>query len=204
MIAYAIEKCLESRLFDKVIVSTDDQEIASISQDYGAEIPFLRSAENSNDFATTADVLLEVHHSLDKNFETFDFGCCIYPTSILLQTKYLQQGWEELSQKNWDSVLTVLPFSYPVQRCLEIKADDSISLKYPEFENSRSQDLENLYHDAGQFYWYNVGQLLVQRRLFMKKSGAIILQEYEAQDIDNYSDLKMAELKYNLLTHSNK
>ena len=157
IIAYSIEAALKSGCFEAVMVSTDDEEIAEISRSYGAEIPFFRSPETSNDYATTADVINEVldrYHVVCRDFDAF---CCIYPTAPFVASTLLQEAMNELTIDDVDTVMPVVRFSFPPQRALCI-SDDFISFKYPENAISRSQDLEPLYHDCGQFYFYKVGE----------------------------------------------
>ncbi|MCI5058029.1 MAG: pseudaminic acid cytidylyltransferase [Flavobacteriales bacterium] len=198
IISYAIELALKSNLFDEVMVTTDDEEIAQIAKQEGASVPFLRSAKNADDFATTADVLFEVFDFYEKQNEKFDIGCCIYPTSPLVQEKLLKETFQKLKTGNFDSVFPVLNFSYPIQRSLKID-NDKVKMVWPEHLNSRSQDLEERYHDAGQFYWFSISSFKEKKTLFTDNSGAVPISELEAQDIDNPSDWKVAELKYQLI-----
>ena len=151
IIAYSIEKAINSKLFDKVMVSTDDKEIADISKNYGAEVPFFRSKKNSDDFSTTPDVLIEVLETYKKLNEEFDFGCCIYPTAPLISKKELKKSFDILISKKYDCVFPILPFSYPIQRALRIENSEKVEMINPLNYRVRSQDLEKMYHDAGQF-----------------------------------------------------
>ncbi len=196
IIAYSIETAINSRLFDEIMVSTDDDEIAEVAKKYGAQVPFFRSAENSSDTATTADVLLEVVEKYKKVENIiFDSICCIYPTAPLVGIEKLRDGYSLFINGNFDSVFPITPFSYPVWRGLKLE-EDIVKMEWPEFYNSRSQDLKTLYHDAGQWYWIKTDSLVNQRKLFMAKSHGFILDEIEVQDIDNQSDWNLAELKY--------
>lgn len=199
IIAYAIETALQSGLFDEVMVSTDDSEIAEIAIKYGAKVPFLRSIKNSDDNATTTDVLIEVleHYKNDLGI-SFDFGCCIYPTSPLIQIKHLEKGWKLLQEKEFDSVFPIVAFSYPVWRGVTINEENVVSMQWPEYYNSRSQDLKTLYHDAGQWYWFSSVAMKNEKKLYMSRSYGLVLEEVEVQDVDNEMDWKLAELKYNL------
>jgi pseudaminic acid cytidylyltransferase len=200
IIAYAIETALQSNLFDEVMVSTDDDEIAEIALKYGAKVPFFRSEKNSDDNATTADVLIEVLYQYKINLGiNFDFGCCIYPTSPLIQIKHLENGWKLLDKKGYDSVFPIVAFSYPVWRGVTINEENLVSMQWPEYYNSRSQDLKKLYHDAGQWYWFKNEALRNTKKLYMDKSYGLVLEEIEVQDVDNETDWKLAELKYSLL-----
>ena len=198
IIAYSIEAAIKSNLFEKVMVSTDDEEIAAIAREYGAEVPFLRSKENSDDFATTVDVLVEVIENYERDEQKFDNLCCVYPTAPFVTSKRLKDSYKEFKNGDHDSLFPVVPFSYPIQRSLKI-VKNRIEFFFPEFDKCRSQDFETSYHDAGQYYFTNIKTLLKSRSLISKNSGGIILSELEAQDIDNEVDWKLAEIKFSLL-----
>ncbi len=201
IIAYSIEAALNSKLFEEVMVSTDDVEIAEIAKQYGAKVPFIRSEKNSNDFAATVDVLFEVinqYKILDKNFIN---ACCIYPTAPFVTSDILNKGYEKMITGNYDTVFSVLRYSFPIQRALKV-VDDKVKMFYPEFLESRSQDLEPSFHDAGQFYWFKTSVLETHNKLWTDNTGKIEIDELKAQDIDNETDWKLAELKYELLQNS--
>lgn len=202
IIAYSIEAALKSSLFEEVMVSTDDEEIAAIARQYGARVPFMRSQKNADDFATTAEVLLEVLHTYESDDQTFDFACCVYPTAPLLQPGSLTQAYHLLTATPYDTVFPVLRFSYPIWRSLKLE-HGSVHMNWPEHQQSRSQDLPPAYHDAGQFYWFRVAEFQQKRSLFTDKSGGLELSELEVQDIDNLTDWRLAELKYTLLAEGN-
>jgi N-acylneuraminate cytidylyltransferase len=198
IIAYSIEAALSSGVFDEVMVSTDDEEIAEIAKRYGAKVPFFRSEKTANDFATTVDVIEEVLNTYKDRGEEFDIFCCIYPTAPFITAKRLKDAVEELSASDADSLIPVVRFSYPPQRAMEIH-DGKLVFRQPENLSKRSQDLEPHFHDAGQFY-------VVRSESFFKNHGIMVgdilpmeLSELEVQDIDNEVDWKLAELKYNLL-----
>ena len=198
VIAYSIEAALQSGLFDEVMVSTDDAEIAAIAKNYGAKVPFYRSAETSGDFATTIAVIKEVVSEYKNRFEeAFDLICCIYPTAPLIQVKHLKSSLNLLLEKNFDSVFPVVAFGYPVWRGVEISIEGNTNMVWPEYQDSRSQDLKKIYHDAGQWYWVNMKQL--RESLFSQNTGSIVLSELEVQDIDDQKDWALAEIKYKLL-----
>ena len=198
IIAYSIEAALKSGLFEEVMVSTDDNEIAEIGQKYGAKIPFLRSKKNADDFATTVDVLLEVLTKYKKMGNEFENVCCIYPTAPFITEVKLKEACEKLSVENFDAVFPVIPFGYPIQRSLKIN-NNKLEFFFPEFENSRSQDLEKSYHDAGLFYFFKSKNLFNKKSILSDNVGSIVLSEMVAQDIDTEIDWKLAELKYELL-----
>ncbi len=198
IIAYSIEAALSSGVFDAVMVSTDDEEIAEIAKKYGAKVPFFRSEKTANDFATTVDVIEEVLNTYKERGEEFDIFCCIYPTAPFITAKRLKDAVEELANSDADSLIPVVRFSYPPQRAMEIH-DGKLVFRQPENLSKRSQDLEPHFHDAGQFY-------VVRSESFFKNRGIMVgdilpmeLSELEVQDIDNEVDWKLAELKYNLL-----
>jgi N-acylneuraminate cytidylyltransferase len=198
IISYSIQAALESEIFDEVMVSTDDYEIAEIARQYGAKVPFMRSAEMSTDMAMTAPVLSEVINEYLKMGERFEYLCCIYPTAPFINSERLQSAMRLLIYENVESVMPIVKFSYPPQRCLVIR-DDKVRMLHPENYNVRSQDLEPLYHDCGQFYCVKTSCLLEQQKLFCNKTIPIILSEVEVQDIDNEDDWVLAEVKYSLL-----
>ncbi len=196
IIAYSIEVALQSGLFDEVMVSTDDDEIADIAQKYGARIPFKRSGDTANDYATTADVILEVIDNYKKQGIEFQNVCCIYATAPFVTKEILCEANHLLNK--YSSVFTVVPFSYPVWRGLEI-FDGKMNMIWPEYMNNRSQDLKTVYHDAGQFYFFSVNSFLKRKSCWGENTGCIILSELEVQDLDTEVDWKLAEMKYHLL-----
>ena len=198
IIAYSIKAALNSKLFDEVMVSTDDNEIAKIAIQHGAKVPFMRSEKTANDFATTFDVIFEVLKDYDLLNKKFNYSCCIYPCAPFVTKEKLTASFEILQQNNFDSVFPIIPFGFPIQRALKQK-DLNVSFFYPEFEVTRSQDLEKSFHDAGQFYWLKTSTCLKKNKIVTNNSGSIILSELEGQDIDNEVDWKLAELKYEIL-----
>ena len=198
IIVYSIEAALNSDVFDEVMVSTDDEKIAEIAKEAGAKVPFLRSAETSNDFATTADVILEVLAEYEKQGQNFDSACCIYPTAPFITSDKLKNAVELLESKAYDSVMPVAEFSFPPLRGM-VMDGDKVSYKWEEFSLARSQDLNKIYHDVGQFYVIDVEKFKAVKKLVTKNTGAIVIDELEMQDIDNEVDWKLAELKYQLL-----
>ena len=203
IIAYSIEAALASNLFDEVMVSTDDEAIAEIVKGYGATVPFLRSDKNADDHAILVDVLLEVLASYKSIGKTFDQVCCILTTAPFISEQKIQESFKTLIDNDFESVFPVLEFSYPIQRALQID-NDQVSMVWHEHETARSQDLEKRYHDAGQFYWSKVTSLETDKKLFTKNSGAIVISELEAQDIDTETDWKLAEIKYKLQLDNEK
>jgi pseudaminic acid cytidylyltransferase len=196
IIEYSIETALNSGLFDEVMVSTDDSNIASIAIQAGALVPFTRSAQTANDYASLSDVILEVLAEYTERKQEFDAFCCILPTAPLLSIKTLENGFEMLSQ-NYDAVCGIVAFSYPIQRALHL-SNGNIKMIHAEHMFTRSQDLEETYHDSGQFYWCKTTTFLQNKRVFAEHTGAVILSSLQVQDIDNEDDWKIAELKYSL------
>ena len=198
IIAYSIEAALNSGVFDEVMVSTDDEEIAEIAKKFGASVPFMRSEKTSNDFATTDDVIEEVLDEYHRRGKDFDIFTCIYPTAPFITSGRLKESVEKLSASHADCLVPVVRFSYPPQRALEIH-DGRLIFRQPENLNKRSQDLEPHYHDAGQFYVMRTGSFYKGHSVLVGDIIPLELSELEVQDIDNEVDWKLAELKYKLL-----
>ena len=194
IIAYSIEAALTSNIFDEVMVSTDDEEIAKISQSYGASVPFLRSEATSNDYASTRDVLLEVLEKYDKMGKMFEYFSCIYPTAPFVTSQKLKAAFEKLKTSDADELVPVIQFSYPPQRAFVIR-DDNLVFQFPEYQFTRSQDLQPIYHDCGQFYFYKT-DIYRGTKKGTGKRLPLLMREEETQDIDNFSDWELAELKY--------
>ena len=198
IIAYTIEAALASNMFDQVMVSTDDDEIAEIAKKYGAKVPFMRSEKTSNDFATTADVLNEVIDEYKKLGESFEYMCCLYPTAPFVTPEAIGQAMKILEDNGADTVLPVVKFSFPPQRGVVMK-DGYLTPKYPECMPMRSQDLEPMYHDAGQFYCMKVSSFLEQGKVVMDKTMPYMQDDMNVQDIDTPEDWAIAEVKYKVL-----
>ena len=197
IIAYPIQAALSADVFTEVCVSTDDEEIARIAREYGAGVPFFRSAETSGDYATTdqviAEVLTQYEEQLGRHFDRF---CCIYPTAPMLEASQLAEAMALLDQH--ESVMSVVPFSYPPQRSFVLRADHLIRL-HPEYTSTRSQDLETQYHDAGQFYACRTDAFFRGETTDVEDLYPFILSERAVQDIDTEEDWRIAEDKFRLL-----
>ncbi len=198
IIEYSIKAALDANIFDEVMVSTDSEEIAKIAVAAGAKVPFLRSEKTSDDFATTADVIMEVLNNYKEMGKTFEYAFCIYPTAPFVTSTKLCDGIKLLEEKGGNMVMPIVMFSFPPQRGM-IYEGDTIRHKWPENKNVRSQDLEPIYHDCGQFYCYNVENFISQKGQFTDGIVPMIMPETQVQDIDNMDDWKIAELKYQLM-----
>lgn len=198
ILAYSIEAALKSNIFDEIMVSTDSEEIKNIAIKYGASVPFMRSEKTSNDFAGTYDVLMEVIQEYKKNGKIFDNMCCMYPTAPFVTAKKLQNAYKLLIDNNADGVSPYVSFSFPPQRAFYIRDGRLVAVDADSLPK-RSQDLEKMYHDCGQFYFYNLQTFTGKR----KPNNIYIPIEYpesEVQDIDNLEDWKIAEIKYKLMS----
>lgn len=201
ILEYSINAALESLVFDEVMVSTEDEEIGKIALNCGAKVPFFRSEDAANDYATTADVIKEVLEMYQLQGKYFRQVCCIYPTAPFVTGDKLKEAMCLLESEQADSVLPVVAFSFPPQRCVLIQ-EGKVRPKWPENMKLRSQDLETNYHDCGQFYCMQVKAFLESNQLLMKNTLPLIMSELEVQDIDTEDDWKIAELKYELMRNS--
>lgn len=198
ILSYSIEAAKDSGLFDEVMVSTDDQEIADTAVRFGASVPFFRSAAASGDYATTTDVLLEVLETYQKLGRTFSVLCNIYPTAPFVTAKKLRKAYQLFESSGADALIPVVPFSYPPLRGLTVQ-DNRAKMKWPAYTFARSQDLEPIYHDCGQFSFIRTETLLRERNALCEDMIPMVLSDLEVQDIDNETDWELAELKYELL-----
>ncbi len=198
LIAYSIEVAFESKLFDKVIVSTDDEEIARIARSYGAEVPFMRSENLSDDFTGTGAVVDAVVAQLKQNDELYDYVCTIYATAPMLQAQYLKQGYEMLKASDAKYSFSVTSMPFPIQRTFKITQDNRCQMFTPKHFMTRSQDLEEAYQDAGQFYW-DKQKVDSDEITFGNSSIPIILPRHLVQDIDTLEDWDRAEIMYEVI-----
>ncbi len=197
IIAYSIEAALNAGIFDEVMVSTDSEEIAEVARKYSASVPFMRSEATSNDYATTADVLLEVLECYKAQGVCYDVGACLYPTAPFISSEVLAKAFDLLAHSDADSLLPVVAFSFPPQRGVFVR-DNRLILSQPEYLNKRSQDIEKMYHDCGSFSLFRVSRFMEKKKLITEQTIPFIMDEMMVQDIDNLSDWKLAELKYKL------
>lgn len=198
IICYSIEAAISSGIFEEVMVSTDNEEIAEISKRAGAKVPFMRSEETSNDYATTDDVLLEVLAAYEKIGRTFEYMACIYPTAPFVTAEKLKNALQVLIENKASGVMPVVSFSFPPQRGMIVK-DGKLQYCYPENAMKRSQDLETMFHDCGQFYFYQTQKYRACKGDLPDGYVPLIMPETQVQDIDNASDWELAELKYKIM-----
>jgi len=200
MIAWPIEAALESDLFERVIVSTDDDEIAAVARKWGAEIPFKRPAALADEYTGTDAVFI---HGLKALNISMGYACCIYATAPLIQTEDLRRGLAILGNTPATSVFSVTRFSAPIFRALQSSSNGRLDMFWPEYRMKRSQDLPEAWHDAGQFYWVDVEKYLMEGRLFSSNSYSVKLPAWRVQDIDTEEDWSRAELIFNMLRNKN-
>ncbi len=196
IIAYPIEIAKESGVFDKIIVSTDSEKIALTAKEYGAETPFMRPEELSDDSTPTAPVLLHALEWLGMNGMPAKYACCIYSTAPFVRTEYIKKGFEVITGKKVSSVFSVTTFPFPIFRALKIVESGHLNMFWPENEMTRSNDLPEAYHDAGQFYWLDSKAFLKTQKIYTKDALPVILPRYLVQDIDTLKDWETAEVLY--------
>lgn len=197
IIAYSIETAINSGLYDEVMVSTDSEAIKEVALKYGAKVPFLRSAQNSNDFATTVDVLLEVIEWYKQTGKQFNEATCIYACAPFVNSTLLKNSFEKL-ENGCDCAFPVLPYSHPIQRALQLSDEGKVSPFFDTDITARTQDFKKSYHDAGMFYSLDINKLLINKSLRTENTFAMEIDELHAQDIDSENDWQLAELKYKL------
>ena len=195
LIAYSIEVTLKSGLFDRVIVSTDSDEIAKIAKSYGAEVPFMRPSELADDHASSGDAVKFTIEKLQAMGTNYQYLCTIYPTAPFLQAKYLKEGFHALNNSDAHQAFSVTSMPFPIQRTFKITSDNRCEMFTPEFFGTRSQDLEEAYQDAGQFYWQRLNRE-TEHIGFSRDCIPIVLPRYLVQDIDTPEDWIQAELLF--------
>lgn len=198
MIAYSIEAAIQSKLFDRVIVSTDDDEIAEVAKQYGAEVPFMRPPELSDDHTATIPVIAHAIKELQKE-GPLEIACCIYATAPFIRERYLKEAYETLITNKSLYSFSATSFAFPIQRAIKINKQHRVEMFQPENFNIRSQDLEEAYHDAGQFYFGTPEAWLNAEPIFAMHSTAVILPRHLVQDIDTPEDFRRAELMFKAL-----
>ncbi len=202
LIAYSIETALKSKLFSKVIVSTDDEEIAIIAKKYGAEVPFVRPKELSDDFTGTGAVIEYTIEYLKAQGEQIDYICTIYATAPMIDEKYLIEGFDKLKNSDAKIAFSVTTMPFPIQRAFKVTNNQRCKMFTPEHFMTRSQDLEEAYQDAGQFYWENIN-IKSDEITFGKDSIPVVIPRYLVQDIDTLEDWKRAEYMYKAIEDIN-
>ena len=199
IIAYSIEAALKSNCFDQVIVSTDDDEIAEVAKKYGAQVPFLRPDELSNDYAGTIPVIKHAIEWMEDNKSSVENVCCLYATAPFIRPQIISQAYQQLNNSKADYCFSVTSFVFPIQRAIKIVEKSKVSMFYPEHFNTRSQDLEEAYHDAGQFYWGKAQAFKDELPIFTEVATPYILPRYLVQDIDTPEDWIRAESMHRVL-----
>lgn len=203
IIAWSIEAAQASGCFDKIIVSTDDTEIAEVARAYGAHVPFIRPPELSDDHTGTTPVIVHAIDWANKNIGTVDYACCIYATAPFVSAADLRCGFELLKQQRADYAFSVTSYPFPIQRAVKITEKHRIEMFTPEYFQSRSQDLEEAFHDAGQFYWGTANAWLQNKSLFSEYATPIKLPRHRVQDIDTPEDWIRAEWLFKAMSGQN-
>ena len=197
--AHSIGAALDSGCFDRVIVSTDDVEIAAVAREWGAETPFVRPPELADDHTGTNAVVKHAINWLAEQDTPADYACCIYATAPFVQARYLQEGLARLLERRRGYAFSVTSFPFPIQRAIRINAEGAVEAIWPENIFRRSQDLEEAFHDAGQFYWGTVDAYLTDKVVFSPASIPIVLPRHLVQDIDTFEDWRRAELMFRVI-----
>lgn len=200
MIAWSIEAAKASSCFDRIIVSTDDDEIAKVAKSCGAEVPFMRPTELADDYTGTIPVISHAVDWMNRNASQVDFACCLYATAPLVQAEDLLNGFMLLQQSGADYAFTITSYASPIQRAIRITGDQRVEMFDPDQFNTRSQDLEEAFHDAGQFYWGRASAWLSGKSLFSHDAAPILLPRHRVQDIDTAVDWDRAELMFKILS----
>lgn len=199
ILAYSILAAQKTRLFDRIIVSTDDREIADIALEWGADVPFMRPGHLSDDYATTIDVIKHALEWLNENDRGYDHACCIYATAPFVRVSDLKKGYDLLKDEDISFSFPVTTFPSSIFRALQLTPDKRLKMFQPEHLNTRTQDLPEAYHDVGQFYWGKASAFLKNASIFSEISSPVIIPRYLAQDIDTPEDWEQAELMYQAL-----
>ena len=199
IIAYSIEAALKSNCFSQVIVSTDDDEISEVAKKYGAHVPFVRPDELSNDYVGTIPVIKHTIEWMEDNNNYIENVCCLYATAPFIQSKIISKAYQQLKNSSADYCFSVTSFAFPIQRAIRIVQDNKVDMFYPEHFNTRSQDLEEACHDAGQFYWGKAQAFKAELPLFSEVATPYVLPRYLVQDIDTMEDWIRAEVMYRVL-----
>jgi pseudaminic acid cytidylyltransferase len=199
VLAYSLRAALASKCFDEIIVSTDDEEIAHIARKFGASTPFMRPSELACDHTVLVDVIIHAIQWFQERGQFVSEACCIFATAPFVTPKALSLGLETLQATGRNFALSITSFPFPVQRAIRIAADGSINAMYPEFRETRSQDLEQGWHDAGQFCWGTSHAFLERIPVFSEHTAGVVLPRHLVQDLDTMEDWRRAELMYEVL-----
>jgi len=199
MIAYSIEAAKKSGCFDRIIVSTDDQEIADTALKYGAEVPFLRPSDIADDFATTMDVMEHAIQYLAKHKIRPEFICCIYATAPFILADDLRKGLGILNDPKVEYAFSATSFPFPIQRAIKLTDQGNVKMFSEQYADTRSQDLVEAYHDAGQFYWGRTSAFIAKKAIFAEHSKVVLLPRKRVQDIDTVEDWELAEALFAVL-----
>lgn len=201
MIVWSIEAALESKCFDRVVVSTDDAEIAAIAKEHGANVPFLRPAELSDDYTGTLPVIRHAVEWVSEHQTQVDYACCLYATAPFVCPDDLRKGWKIIQQQTCSYVFSVTSYAFPIQRAIRITENGRVAMFNPEHFYTRSQDLEEAWHDAGQFYWGTAQAWREERAVFSEGSVPLKLPRYRVQDIDTPEDWERAQWLFKSLKY---
>lgn len=199
IIGWSIELALASKCFDKIIVSTDDEEIANLAKSYGAEVPFLRPKILSGDYTETVNVISHAVKWQTENHVKPDYVCCIYATAPFIQLSDLNKGIEILKSSKCEYVFSATNYIYPIQRSFKINENKKLEMFFPKYLNFRSQDLEKSFHDAGQFYWGLTNSWLENKPIINENSIPILIPQDRVLDIDTIEDWQMAEKMFRII-----
>ena len=202
MIAHSIEAAKDADLFNRIIVTTDSDEIADVARQWGAEVPFMRPPELADDHATTDAVIVHALNCLKEDGAEMEYACCLYATAPFAHAEYLTKGLELLKSTGATTGFSVTTFPFPILRGLKINKSGALEMIWPEHRLTRSQDLPEAYHDAGQFYWLNIAKYMQEPKIYAEDSVPIVLPRHRVQDIDTFEDWKRAEIIYQLLQGS--
>lgn len=202
IISWTIQKTIQSQLFDKIIVSTDQEEIAQIARKEGAETPFLRPKTLSDDFTGTTEVIAHSISWMQEQHWEINFVCCIYPTSVFVEIEDLAKGYEAIQQPKWQYAISVTEFEYPIYRAFHKHPDGGVEMIFPQHATTRSQDLPQAYHDAAQFYWGKPNAWTQNLKFFESHSSPILIPQWRVLDIDTPEDWKRAEMLFEMIHKS--
>ena len=199
IISYAINVAKKSKIFKRIIVTTDCKKIKKIAEEYGAEVPFLRSKKLSDDYTNTIDVIIDTIRKISSENEKFH--CCIYPTSILTETKDLKKALKKIKNSHIETLIPVTDYNFSPYRSFKIDKKNSIKFLYDKFAKKRSQDLPELFHDTGSFYFFRTSSLIKKKSIVKTKNSFLKIDRIKTIDINDKQDLTIAKLKYKFLNN---